>query len=689
MKNMKLNFNHLGEFALSVDKEYTPAPFGFINSGITINGDVDAQLADAPQIMAGTMLGYKGVEKNANDTKIFYAVLNKDIDLNINVKEFDGINAVYQTTEVVGKGDKSTLTQLCSANVNGICYDDGEYIKDRLSDGSILIHYCQSKWQGEGQWRTATPEDLGVYYTTLHPWERNFFRIDSVSSWSTGVYYPMIIIEDKKKNECWFFEIEGGHSWFFEIYACSGVWTKSLSIKMGGPDERLGFTKEIKDGVSYTSCGCVYGVTKGGFEEAVRELVKYKRLTTIAPSGCPLTFNDYMNCNWAVESVERLVGLIDRAAEAGAEIFCIDDGWQTEQGVWHPADERFGDMKVQGILDYIRSKGMIAGVWFEFEMVPLKLKDMLGGDDIFLHRHDSIVATHRPLGNFRSQRLLDYLNESVDKLYNMGVRFIKNDHNNHEFVGTTMYGESAGEGLEKNNEAFLKFIDGLRERHPDLIIENCGSGANRCDTGTLKHFSIQSTSDQEDYVAYTSIISGSLALMAPEKAGIWSYPYPLDFDHREVGIIPEEMKATFADGEQTVFNMVNGMVGAMYLSGRIDQMDDYNFNLYKEGATVYKEIYPLVKSGYPIWPVGMRRMSARTENAVGIISENNDEMILAVWNLSDNEREVTIDLSKYSMANHDILYPSEIKNFAYEYKDNILTCKFGVGRSAKLFKFTK
>ena len=82
-------------------------------------------------------------------------------------------------------------------------------------------------------------------------------------------------------------------------------------------------------------------------------------------------------------------------------------------------------------------------------------------------------------------------------------------------------------------------------------------------------------------------------------------------------------------------------------------------------------------------------MSARTENAVGIISENNDEMILAVWNLSDNEREVTIDLSKYSMAKHSILYPSEIKNFAYEYKDNILTCKFGVGRSAKLFKFIK
>ncbi len=690
MKKMKLNFNAFGEFALTTGGEYTPQPFGFANSGVTINGDVDTQLVDAPQISTGNVMKFVGKEDCSNGTKISYSVIGKALKLNACVKEFDNINAVYQTSEVIGEsGCNCTLTQLCSANVNNVCYDDGNYIKDRLSDGSILIHYCQNKWQGEGQWRTATPEDLGIYYTTSHPWEKNVFRLDSASSWSTGVYFPLIIIEDKKKNECWFFEIESGCSWFFEIYVCGGIWAKFLSVKTGGSDERLGFAKKITDGVSYSSCGSVYGVVEGGFEEAVRELVKYKRFSTVAPCGAPLTFNDYMNCNWAIESVERLVGLIDRAAETGAEVFCIDDGWQTEQGIWTVDDSKFGDMKLQGIFDYIRSKGMIAGVWFEFELVPLKLKEMLGSDDIFLFRNDSVVASHRPLGNFRSRALLDYLNGCVDKLYDMGVRFIKNDHNNNEFIGSANYGESAGEGLENNNRAFIEFIDGLRTRHPDLIIENCGSGANRSDWGTLKHFSIQSTSDQEDYIAYTSILSGSLALMPPEKAGIWSYPYPLEFDDRESGIVPENKKATFVDGEQTVFNMVNGMVGAMYISGRIDQMDEYNFNLYKEGVKVYKGIYSLIKSGYPVWPVGMRRMSARTDNAVGIISENNDKMILAVWNLSDTAREVVIDLSKYRMTDGSVIYPSEINNFTYEYKNYILTCKFGVGKSAKLFKFNK
>lgn len=607
----------------------------------------------------------------------------------MNVTEFDGINAVHQKTDVKGLGAPHILTQLSSANVNGICYSDGEKIKDRLCDGSILIHYCHSKWSGEAQWRTATPEDLGVYSATIHPWEKNLFRLDSASSYSTGVYFPLIIIEDKKKNEAWFFEIEGGHSWFLEIYFYGGVHAEFLSVKMGGADEKLGFFKKIEKGVSYSSCGCVYGVTDGGFEEAVRELVKYKRKTSLVECGCPLTFNDFMNCNWAIESKERLIGLIDRAADAGAEVFCIDDGWQTKQGLWFADDSKFGDMGLQGILDYIRSKGMIAGVWFEFETTPLKLAELLGGDDIFLKRHGAVVAPHRPLGNFRSERLLNYLNERVDALYKMGVRFIKNDHNNMEYLGTDMYGESAGEGLEKNDEAFLKFIDGLVEKYPDLIIENCGSGANRSDWGTLKHFNIQSTSDQESYIAFTSILSGSLALMPPEKAGIWSYPYPLGFDDRELDRIPEEKTVDFNDGEQTVFNMVNGMLGAMYLSGRIDQMDDYNFRLFKEGIKVYKELYPFIKTGYPVWPLGMKRLSDRTENAVGLINEDSDRMILAVWNLSDKKREIAVDLSKYNMSEIEILYPSEIKNFRYTYENDVLKCFFGVGGSAKLFRLSK
>lgn len=634
---------------------------------------IDAEVKDVPLRFEGSENGiavYRD-EENRLTAEAF-------------AQTFDGLELVRQKTRVKAL-DSFTLTQATSAKIDGVCLDENG-IKDRLGDGSILIHYCLSRWQGEGQWRTATPEDLGIYTATGHAWEKSWCRFDSVSSWSTATYYPLIVIEDKKRGESWFFEIEGGHSWFLEIYGIGGDKLQSLSVKAGGADERSGFAKKMKLGDEFETCACVYGVAEGGFEEAVRALIAYKRKTSLAQGGCPLTFNDYMNCNWAIESAEALIPLIDKAADLGIEIFCIDDGWQERLGLWYPADGRFGDKKLQGIFDYIRSKGMRIGVWFEFESIPADMAERLGADDCFLFRHDRMIAPKRPLANMRSEKLVAYLNERVDALYDMGVRFIKNDHNNTEYIGPTLYGESAGEGLEANNRAFLSFIDGIRKRHPDLIVENCASGAMRSDNGTLKHFNIQSTSDQEDYLSYTSVLAGSLALMAPEKAGIWCYPYALRFDDRTASGLTPEQAAEYADGEETVFNVVNGFMGCMYVSGKLHQADGYNTALLKEGLDLYKARRLFIRESFPVFPRGMIRISDRTYNAVGLIDGAGKKLLLAVWNLSDSGRKITLDLRKYGMARCEKIYPLKKEGVAYRYENGRLTVEFETGKTARLFE---
>ena len=686
---MHINFNSAREFSLSTSNTYVPELFGYTNIALSFDGDDEAQLLERP--LCATSLHLKPSEflEEENYFETQYAVQERNCIAKMKVEKFDGINVLRQINTIKNVGNTECVLTRNATNVNGICYDDGQSISDRLSDGSILIHYCINKTQGEGQWRTVLPEDIGVYHTTTHPWERSFCRFDSVSSYSTGTFFPLIIIEDRKKDESWYFEAEGGASWFFEIYAVGGTHTKFLTIKFGGADERLGFAKKLNPGDSYTSDGCVYGVTKGGFQEAVKALIQYKRATSLVKTDCPLVFNDYMNCNWANESNERLLDLIDRASALGAEVFCIDDGWQTKQGLWYPADSKFEGLGVKGIIDYIRQKNMIAGVWFEFETAPLELGEQLG-QDIFLFRHDAMVTPHRPLGNLRSEKFLNYLYERVDEMYAMGVRYIKNDHNNGEGVGGTLYGESPAEGLINNGNALLQFIDSLYEKYPDLIIENCAGGAKRSDWGTLKHFHIQSTSDQEDYVKYTSVIAGSLAFMPPETAGIWCYPYPLSFEERNLSDLPEEKKEEMKDGKQTIFNVVNGMMGAMYLSGRIDKMDEYNFKLLQEGVALYKQERAFIKASYPAYLKGRVRLSDKTENALGLVNDNQSEMLLAVWNLSDAARTVEVDLSGYALEHCEVIYPlADEKPESYMYQNRILTCEFKNPRSAILFKLRK
>jgi alpha-galactosidase len=670
---MKFGINEKKEFRFGVDGKECLA-----NASIAVTIDGDAEEA------------FMQLDK-AEDRKgsYFLSYTNKAQSLcaEVDIQKFSKINALRQMTRVICNGTH-TLTQVASANVGGVCFDENG-LQQRLSDGSILIHYCISRWQGEGQWRCVTPEDLGIYTATKHGGERSWYRFDSLSSWSTATYYPLVIIEDKKKGECWFFEVEGGHSWFLEIYGYGGEDIRALCVKMGGADEKAGFAKKLGVGDYYESSTCVYGVVKGGFEEAVKELTAYKRATSLVKGGSPLTFNDYMNCNWTNESEKTLIPLIDKAAELGAEVFCLDDGWQEEQGLWYPANEKFGDKELQGIFDYIKAKGMKVGVWFEFETVPLKLGQLLGTDDCFLYRNNGLIAPKRPLANMRSERLLAYLNERVDALYNMGVRFIKNDHNNTEYIGSTIYGESAGEGLENNEKAFLQFIDGIVKRYPDLIIENCGSGAMRSDNGTLRHFHIQSTSDQENYLSYTSILAGSLALMPPEKAGIWCYPYPLSFDDRMKLELSAEQVETYKNGEQTVFNVINGFMGCMYLSGKIHQADDYNFALLKEGIDLYKRYISFIRDAYPVFPRGMIRLSDRTYNAVGLINSEKTEMLLAVWNLSNESLEMEMEIEKYGMTDCQMIYPIKKEGFAFSYEKGRLRCSFEHARSARLLRLER
>ena len=60
----------------------------------------------------------------------------------------------------------------------------------------------------------------------------------------------------------------------------------------------------------FRGVGCV----RGGFSDAVESLTHYRRLACLTPhkdnSRCPVIFNDYMNCLWAIptEAKELPIG---------------------------------------------------------------------------------------------------------------------------------------------------------------------------------------------------------------------------------------------------------------------------------------------------------------------------------------------------------------------------------------------
>ena len=102
--------------------------------------------------------------------------------------------------------------------------------------------------------------------------------------------------------------------------------------------------------------------TVNGFDNAMGELTKYRRKIRRPNEDnekLGVIFNDYMNCLFGDPTTEKLLPLIDAAAEAGCEYFCIDAGWYSKGewwdgvGQWLPSKERFPG-GIKEVLNYIR-----------------------------------------------------------------------------------------------------------------------------------------------------------------------------------------------------------------------------------------------------------------------------------------------------------------------------------------------
>jgi hypothetical protein len=319
------------------------------------------------------------------------------------------------------------------------------------------------------------------------------------------------------------------------------------------------------------------------------------RLPRTADDTLPVIFNDYMNTLMGDPTTAALLPLIDAAAAVGADYFCIDAGWYAEGhwwdtvGAWEPAASRFPG-GITEVIDHIRSRGMVAGLWLEPEVIGVHspLARSLP-DDAFFSRGGIRVAEHgRHHLDLRSPAALAHLDGVVDRLVSdYGVGFFKLDYNTMAGPGSDATGGAAGDGLLGHARALLGWLERIQARHPHLLIENCASGAMRMDYAMMSRLHLQSTSDQQDPVLYAPIAAAAPASLLPEQAGNWAYP--------QAGMQPELF----------TFSLVNAVLGRMYLSGYLNRMSPAEIALVTEAVAAQKTVVAAIRSSHPVWPLGL------------------------------------------------------------------------------------
>jgi alpha-galactosidase len=441
----------------------------------------------------------------------------------------------------------------------------------------------------------------------------------------------MAILENNEAGTSLFWQIEHNGSWHWEIIDQSDL----LTLLISGPTEHDNhWWISLQPGEEFVSVPAAVGEVQGSVDEAAQQLTRYRRLIRRPNDdnrNLKIIFNDYMNCLWGDPTTEKLLPLIDAAASVGCEYFCIDAGWYAPGewwdgvGEWLPSAERFPE-GIKYVLDYIRSRGMIPGLWLELEVMGInspKLKDT--DDSWFFQRHGKRVKDRsRYQLDYRNPYVIAHADEVIRRLVeDYGVGYIKMDYNINAGIGTDKDADSVGDGLLQHNRAYLAWLDRIFARYPELVIENCSSGGMRMDYAMLSRHSIQSTSDQENYVNYAAIAAASPSALTPEQSAIWSYPL------RE------------GDDEEVVFNMVNALLLRVHQSGHLAELSPRRRELVKEALDYYKSIRHHIPQALPFWPLGLPKQQ---DEWICLGLRHEDAIYLAVWRIHGESTEISLSL---------------------------------------------
>ncbi|MCE6997969.1 alpha-galactosidase [Saccharothrix sp. S26] len=537
-----------------------------------------------------------------------------------------GVPALRTWTEVDVEGEPVRLQAVTSLSTGAFLVDSG-----RSVDEVDLVH-ADSDWVAESRWRRTPLREVGLVRMdppAHHHASRSRFALTSRSSWSTGEHLPTGVLVARDDSWALAWQVEHNGAWHWEV---GETFAGAYLAVLGPTDAEHQWSRVVSAGRGFATVPVSVAVVEGGVDEAFGALTRQRRATLRdrrAPE-LPVIFNDYMNTLMGDPTTEKLLPLIDAAAEVGADCFCVDAGWYDEDGrwwdsvgEWRPSRTRFPGGFGE-VADRIRERGMVPGIWLEPEVVGVRSAVARSlPEEAFFRRHGERVVEHGRFHlDFRHPAAVRHVDEVVDRLVDeFGIGYLKLDYNIMPGPGSDVGGVAPGEGLLGHNRAHLAWLDALLARHPGLLLENCASGAMRMDYAMLSRLHVQSTSDQQNPLLYPPIAAAAPASVLPEQAANWAYAQP--------GMTPS----------QAAFTLATGVLGRLYLAGRVDLMDAARRSLVAEAVWAHKALRPEIAASVPFWPLGL---TGRTGPWVAQGLRAATTSYLTLWRLPDAPPDVDL-----------------------------------------------
>ncbi len=516
-----------------------------------------------------TMSGSATMERFHLENETQDSVLYKTEDgLELTVRKIPDGEATRIRTGITNHSDKEIeLEMMTSFGIRNIPAD--------------LIHRLQSFWSAEGKLRTESVTDLH-----LEPsWNRCGLRIEkfgNVGTMPVRKYFPFLALEDSKTGKVIGVQLYSPSSWQMEILCKND---DTLTIQGGIADRDFGqWTRTIAAGESFTAPEAV--IAEGNsLYEVCDKLVKaqHPRISPV-DDHMGILFNEYCT-TWGNPTFENVARIADKLEGKGIQFLVIDSGWYgnsewwwNQVGDWDVNTKRFPD-GMKSIADYIRSKGMIPGLWYEMESVTHESKQFNNTEHLLQKDGAPLQVSNRRFWDMEDPWAVEYLTEKViNHLRDCGFGYLKVDYN--DTIGMGCDGaESFGEAVRRKAIASRNFFTKIADEIPGIMIENCSSGGHRLEPSMMQVCSQASFSDAHEITSIPLIAANMHRVIRPEQSQIWA-------------VLRAEDSV-----DRLHYSLINTFFGRMCLSGDIYNLSEEQWSIVEEGMEFYRKVADIIKNG--------------------------------------------------------------------------------------------
>lgn len=341
----------------------------------------------------------------------------------------------------------------------------------------------------------------------------------------------------------------------------------------------------LQPGESFTAPAIICGYTPNGYEEMSHTLHRYARCALLRDDIRLVLYNSWEATTFDVQC-DQQIKLAERAAEIGAELFVIDDGWFGERhneknglGDWYVNPEKFPN-GLTPLIDAVKSYGMKFGIWVEPEMVNPPTKLYAEHPDWVYHfeTRKTDTARHQYVLNVAKEEVKEFIFNMLDDLLSTyEIHYIKWDANR----------PMAQIGLEKDVwyrhiQNVYEIVRRVKAKHPHVFIEACASGGGRTDYGALSAFDDVWTSDNTDACDRLPIQYGYSFIYPIKAMRAWVTDSPNWISNRHIPLS---------------FRFRVAMMGTLGMGGNLLHYSEEDIKEAQQFVAEYKSIRHIVQDG--------------------------------------------------------------------------------------------